>query len=531
MRLVTIGGTALLAAVAAAAGLEAPDANPWLVALDVAVGIAFLAGAAVAPGSWRMRTIVGAVGVAWLAGSTVPAALVAHQGVLIVAVVAFPVGRPRHAVGWVAVAAAVPVALGLGPQPVVALTFGTVAVASLLRRGPVSGAWPFLTAGAVALALGATWLVRSLDPFLYDPVVAIVGYDVILLLAAIGFPVAMRVVEDRSTIGRRVLAAEGLTGLAGLSALLADALRDPSLQVYRWDPAEERYVDASDEPMAWPPPARWRPVSDGDAVLGAVAYRSEALDDERTAAAVADALRLALRNLQGQRELERQLRDLEDARARLVATVDRERASVAAELRGVVVPPISEAAALLREVVRRPGSDDQSDALAVALGELDGASEELMQLVDGLGPDGLGNGGLTRVLRDLAARSPLEVVVDAAPTAIGDAAAETAMYYACVEAMANAAKHASARTLRISIRRLGDALEAAIVDDGVGGADPRGSGLRGLSDRVVAIGGRLRVESPPGAGTAVIIRVPINRSSATQSGSGDTRSPGRPRRR
>jgi signal transduction histidine kinase len=506
---------ALLAAVAAAAGLEAADADPWLVALDVAVGIAFLAGAAVAPGSWRMRAIAGAVGVAWLAGSIHPAALVAHQGVLIVAVVAFPAGRPRHPVGWVAVAAAVPVALGLAPQPAVALVLGAVPIASFLRRGPASGAWPSLTAGAVALALGATWLVRSLDPFLYDPVVAIVSYDVILLLAAIGFPVAMRVVEDRSTIGRRVLAAEGLTGLAGLSALLADALRDPSIQVYRWDPAEDRYVDASDQPMAWPPPVRWRPVSDGEAVLGAVAYRSEALDDERTAAAVADALGLALRNLQGQRELERQLRDLEDARARLVATVDRERASVAAELRDRVVAPISEAASALRGLQSRPADGDAAGALAVALDELDGASQELMQLVRGLGPEGLGSGGLARLLRDVAARSPQEVVVDVDPAAIAGAAVEASLYYVCLEAMANAAKHASARTLRITIRRGRNTLEAVIADDGVGGADPRGSGLGGLADRLATVGGRLRVVSPPGAGTKVIATVPISRSSAS----------------
>jgi signal transduction histidine kinase len=529
-RLVTIGGTALLAAIALDAGLGAAEANPWLVVLDVSVGIGFLAGAAVAPGSWRMRTIVGAVGVAWLAGWIIPAPL-AHQGVLIVAVVAFPAGRPRHLVGWVAVAAAVPVALGLAPQPAVALVFGAASVASFLRLTPVSSAWPSLTAGAVALAVGATWLVRSLDPFLYDPLVAEVSYDVILLLAAIGFPVAMRVVEDRSTIGRRVLAAEGLTGLAGLTGLLADALRDPSIQVYRWDPAEERYFDASDQPMALPPPVRWRPVSDGDAVLGAVAYRSAALDDERTAAAVADALRLALRNIHRQQELRHQLRELEDARARLVATVDRERASVAAELRDRVVAPISEAASALRGLQPTPADGDAAGALAVALDELDGASQELMQLVRGLGPEGLGTGGLARLLRDVAARSPQKVVVDVDPAAVAGAAVEASLYYVCLEAMANAAKHASASTLRITIRRRRNSLEAVIADDGVGGADPRGSGLGGLADRLAAVGGQLRVVSLSGAGTTVIATVPISRSSASRSGSDAMAPSGQPRRR
>ena len=129
----------------------------------------------------------------------------------------------------------------------------------------------------------------------------------------------------------------------------------------------------------------------------------------------------------------------------------------------------------------------------------------------------LGGGGLARALRDLAARSPSEVEVDAGPDAVGDATAETALYYVCLEAMSNAAKHASARTLRIAIRRQGGVLEAVVSDDGVGGADGEGAGFIGLADRLAALGGRLRVESPPGAGTSVTAVVPISRSSATPS--------------
>ena len=528
VRLVAAGGTALIAARAVEVGLRAADANVWLVVLDVAVGVAFLAGAALAPGSWRMRAIAGAVGVAWLAGSIVPAALVAHQGVLIAAVVAFPAGRPHGPAGWVVLAAAAPVALGLLPQPVVALTFWAAMVASVVPRSS-EWAYPGLTAGGVGLALGATWLVRSLDPFFFNPDVAEAAYHVILLLVAIGFPVAMGGVEVRNRIGRRVLGDKGMTGLAGLSAVLAEALRDPSIQVYRWDSTEQRYFDASDRPMAWPLPMRWRKVSNGGVVLGAVAYRAAALDDERTAAAVVDALRLALQNLEGQRELERHLRDLEDARARMLATIDHERASVAAELRDIVIAPISAAAVALHEVDRRPVTDDTTSALAVALDELDGVSEELMQLIQGLGPGGLGNGGVASALRDVAVRSPFEVAVDAEPEAIGDAASEAVLYYVCLEAMANAGKHASARSLRIIIRRRGDLLEAIIADDGIGGADPRGSGFVGLADRLAAVGGRLRVDSPPGAGTTVTATVPISRSSAIRSESGGTAPPGPPR--
>lgn len=518
VRLATILVTLALAWLAVLGGLGQPGANLWMVALDVAVGLVFVGGALVAPGPARMRMLVGLVGVAWLAGSVAPIALLGHRGVLVLALVAFPRGRVRGIEAWIAVAIAVLVALALLPQGMVALLFGAIAVRSFLRRSSTPVAYPFAAAAGVALALGGSWLARTVDPFGYNPLVAVVTYSIVLMLVAIGFPVAMQAIEDRTALRRRVLREEGLAGLDGLEAVLADALGDRSVRVYRWDPKLERYVDADGEPASPRPPVRWLRVADGSAPLGVVAHRSAALDDERTAAAVADAVRLALVNLREQQHLAEHLHELEAVRARLQATVDRERAAVAAQLRGDVVVRIDDAAAALREVSIEPPTAHAADAVAVALGELDGASAELIQLVDGLGPAGLGEGGLTRVLREVATRSPLEVQVLAEPDAVGDASAETALYFACLEAVANAAKHASAPTLRITIRRQNHTLEAVISDDGVGGADPEGSGLRGLADRLAARGGRLRVKSPPGAGTTLIAGVPANRSSATPSG-------------
>jgi signal transduction histidine kinase len=518
VRPATILVTLVLAWLAVLGGLGWPGASPWMVALDVAVGLVFVGGALVAPGPTRMRLLVGLVGVAWLAGSVAPIALLLHRGALVIALVTFPRGRMRGLEAWIAVAIAGLVALALVPQGFVALLFGAIAVRSLWRRSSAL-AYPFAAAAGVALALGGSWLARAVDPFGYNPLVADVGYSVVLMLVAIGFPVAMQAIEDRTALRQRVLREEGLTGLDGLGAVLADALGDHSLRVYRWDPKVEGYVDADGEPVPPRPPAvQWLPIVDGSAPLGMVAHRSAALDDERTAAAITDAVSLALVNLSVQQELQVHLHELEAARARLLATVDRERAAVAARLRDDVVVRIGDAAAALREASIEPPTGDAADAVAVALGELDGASDELLQLVNGLGPGGLGDGGLTSVLHEVAMRSPLEVEVVAEPGAVGDLIAETALYYACLEAVANAAKHASARRLRITIRRRKDALEAIVSDDGVGGADPGGSGLRGLADRLEACGGRLRVESPAGAGTTLIAEVPASRSSATPPG-------------
>ena len=95
-----------------------------------------------------------------------------------------------------------------------------------------------------------------------------------------------------------------------------------------------------------------------------------------------------------------------------------------------------------------------------------------------------------------------------ADSTVADHGAETALFYVCSEALANAIKHAHATTIQVDLHRAGECLVATIADDGCGGADPSGSGLQGLADRVAASAGRLRVESPPGAGTTVTATVP-----------------------
>jgi signal transduction histidine kinase len=87
---------------------------------------------------------------------------------------------------------------------------------------------------------------------------------------------------------------------------------------------------------------------------------------------------------------------------------------------------------------------------------------------------------------------------------------EVAAWYVCAEAVANAAKHAGTATVAIEVRRDGQSLTVTITDDGPGGADPaRGTGLRGLADRVEALGGRLVVESAEGSGTRLAAELPL----------------------
>ena len=120
----------------------------------------------------------------------------------------------------------------------------------------------------------------------------------------------------------------------------------------------------------------------------------------------------------------------------------------------------------------------------------------------GLHPAGLAEHGLGHALASLATRSPLPLRVDALPERRLPGAVEATVYYLVSEALTNALKHAEATEVRAEVRLLGQRLLVAVHDDGRGGAqESAGTGLAGLADRVTAVGGTLRVESPPGAGT------------------------------
>jgi signal transduction histidine kinase len=112
-------------------------------------------------------------------------------------------------------------------------------------------------------------------------------------------------------------------------------------------------------------------------------------------------------------------------------------------------------------------------------------------------------------LRLLADRSPVPVEVRGRIARIPESI-EAAFFFVCAEALTNVAKHARASHASIELREEGAYALATIEDDGVGGASPgQGSGLRGLADRVEALGGRLRLESPPGGGTRVVAEIRV----------------------
>jgi signal transduction histidine kinase len=168
------------------------------------------------------------------------------------------------------------------------------------------------------------------------------------------------------------------------------------------------------------------------------------------------------------------------------------------------------------------------DAAAVLVAEAREASlkvlDELRSLVRGICPPVLADRGLADAVRALALDTPLRTDVQVDLAGRPALPIETACYFAVAEALANAVKHASARSVTIRIEHRDGTLRITVIDDGVGGADPRmGSGLAGLERRLGTFDGVLAVSSPLGGPTIVAIEVPCALSSqkiSTYSGTG-----------
>ena len=147
--------------------------------------------------------------------------------------------------------------------------------------------------------------------------------------------------------------------------------------------------------------------------------------------------------------------------------------------------------------------------LGEAIDELDTSLSELRELARGIHPAVLTDHGLEPALQALASRAPVPVTVQADPDERLPGNVESAAYFVVSEALANVAKYAQATEAAVAVRRTDGRVSVDVTDDGIGGADvTRGSGLRGLADRLAALDGTLSVESPVGGGTHLHAEIP-----------------------
>jgi signal transduction histidine kinase len=204
--------------------------------------------------------------------------------------------------------------------------------------------------------------------------------------------------------------------------------------------------------------------------------------------------------------------ELVASRARIVAAFDRARRVLERDLHDGVQQRLVSLALTLRGVQKRvpAGRPELDAALSQAAEGLAGVLAELQEISRGIHPAILSQGGLAPALKALARRAavPVELAIRAGgrlPEPV-----EVATYYVVAEALANVAKHARASVAYVDVGTGDGALHLRVRDDGVGGADPvRGSGLIGLNDRVEALGGTMRIDSPAGKGTSLLVTIPI----------------------
>jgi len=202
-------------------------------------------------------------------------------------------------------------------------------------------------------------------------------------------------------------------------------------------------------------------------------------------------------------------------RCRLVATADATRRRIERDLHDGAQQRLVSLGLRLRaaqaELPRELGAQ-----LDHAVAEAAGALDELGEIARGIHPAILAERGLAPALKTLARRSPVHVDLQVRVTDRLPEPVEVSAYYVIAEALTNAAKHARASTVSVQIEVAGNALLLAVRDDGAGGADfTGGTGLTGLKDRVEALGGRIFLDSPPGAGTSLRVELPLTASTAT----------------
>ncbi len=207
--------------------------------------------------------------------------------------------------------------------------------------------------------------------------------------------------------------------------------------------------------------------------------------------------------------------ELIESRTRIVAAADESRRRLERDLHDGAQQQLVGLALTLRLARDRVESDPAAalELLAEAASDLESATAELRALARGIHPAVLTEGGLRPALRSLVARStvPVDLQLDDLPADRLPAAVEATAYFTVAEGLTNVARYAGdAARATVTISGADDHLQVTVEDDGVGGADPAaGSGLRGLTDRIGALGGTLTVASAPGAGTTLIADVPV----------------------
>lgn len=488
-----------------------------LTVTDAVTGLVLL-GCAVPMGlrQRRLGLMLAMAGLFWFIGDLVPALVLLHRGPLVQLLLSYPTGRVRR------------------PLPVL-----TIAVAySVALVGVVAGApWlSFAMAGLVALAAVDVFRARSgparraglpalVSAEAFAAVVAIGGANALLSLGAdrlvlLVYEGAICVVVCWLTVDLRygrwseATLADLVTQLgaraeaSGLQAELRRRLADPTLVLGLRDPDHGAYLDERGDVVESSDASVVSPVLDGSEQVAVLLHDPVLLLDPALLEGATRAVSLAVANGRGRREVAARGASVAASSRRIVEAADAQRAQLRDELEHGAHHHLRQVASIL-ECLDHGATPQTRERLRVVRAEVDQGLTELQQLATGIRPAALTAGGLVVALRQLTSNVPFACTVTA-PVGRLPPAVESTVYFICTEALANIAKHAEATHATVLLVEEGQHVVARVSDDGRGGADPRGSGLRGLADRVSALGGQLSIVSQAHAGTTVEARLPSN---------------------
>jgi signal transduction histidine kinase len=526
--LVALPAGIALGVAAERAGFGWDDPAHWIP--DLAVGWSFLGCGWVArtrrpesPVGWLML----ATGATWLLGDFDARLLYVHRGPLIHCILVYPGGRrmSRLESGATVLGYASAIAWPVWQsEPVTMLLAGGLAAVVVGGYGRAVGRERRARLAAVraALALSAVLAATATARLIYPAgdanELGLLAYEAVLIGIAVGFLVGLlRATWEHPALADLVVdLGEARSG--DLRDALAHGLGDPSLEVGYWVPESGTYVDAEGRPLALPEEDSGRAVTsierDGQRVA-ALVHDPAVLDDPGLRAAAAAAARLTASNARLQGQIRTRIAELHASRRRLVVAGDAERRRLEMRLREGPERSLVEVAGELSRVRERiPAGSRASEPIAAAERQLALVLSDLEELAAGLHPRILADLGLQGALEAIAGRSPVPVRLSVGAGPRLPREIEAAAYFMCSEALTNVAKHASATRASLAVAHGDGGVTIEVSDDGVGGADQRqGSGLRGLADRIEALGGTLRVESPPQRGTRISAEIPLARDS------------------
>jgi signal transduction histidine kinase len=445
-----------------------------------------------------------------------------HRGPLAHALLSYPSGRVARRVEQLAIVSV----YGLSAVAVVASTeAGTVVTACCVlavgtyryfrSAGPERRAR--LVAAVAAASFSAVLFVAAAERLAGGGATVDRGvlwaYQVVLVLIAVAL--TLDLVSRRwtqATVTGLVVDLGAFDQTAPLRDRLAAALGDPSLELGYRLPERDAYVDDAGRALKLPDLTSSRTVTivrEGDQPVAVLVHDSAAVGDAELLHSVAAAARIAVANARLQAEVREQLEEIEASRRRIVEAGDTQRRRIERDLHDGAELRLAEVAALLDESADG-GSAGYDAMLAETRAELERAQTELREFARGIHPRILTEGGLADALADLSSRAVVPVELTVADSRFPEPV-EAAAYFVCSEALANIGKYAEASCAAIEVRQRNGVLALGVTDDGRGGASiGAGSGLRGLADRVEALGGRLNIESPVGEGTVLSAELPLS---------------------